>query len=588
MFCEKCGAELPEGAHFCDKCGTNVQTVMPEPVEIKPTVVQAADKPEQPEAVQGVEELEKPKATLETPKREGSKKSINKGVIIGIIIAAVVLLLVFFVLKPFEKKTNDLTKYITYTEEEFKNETGIKENEYGSYYIKKSTKTTGGVSVSFNDSGDMHMIDIGHSTNYSVFGITPGQNRNEAISVLEKNGFSVFDEYSAYDQSVALFGEEIEGANKLAEIDKKIIFYELINSDLGYQVIIQTSEDETIYTIKFLYEKIEADPERRISTIAARVINGESVPMIGKDEEISSEESFAAIDFTGHFEDGYYNTIDVYKQGGEIYADIGIYRLVGISGRAIESDNTLTVKDDKVKVVVLLEYSSDGENINMRIKDSKFEYLTNGDRFSGFKKRVYTHDTSDQSLKSEYILPYSGIRKITELDLAGLSSKELTYARNEIYARYGYVFQSPELNNYFAEKKWYYPNSNVNQSALSKLEQQNADFIRQYQDSTGKQYIPNGKETENRNETKNSNIGYSDNELINMARKFYEKTTGHRAPPIIEIDSVTGNNVNIHLYEFIGEPGEEHISTTDWYSVDRYTGKGTNVIGDQIDLTKEF
>ena len=42
-------------------------------------------------------------------------------------------------------------------------------------------------------------------------------------------------------------------------------------------------------------------------------------------------------------------------------------------------------------------------------------------------------------------------------DLEGLSDRELKLARNEIYARKGYIFNDPEMAEYFGKKEWYRP-----------------------------------------------------------------------------------------------------------------------------------
>lgn len=505
MFCEKCGAELPKGAHFCDKCGANVE------IGISHSVHNFNQKSEdsQKETRRIDESSNFLKKTISKPleKSEPSKKISKKPVlaVIFVVIAfaiAASLSIIFLIIKPFND--TELTKYDSYTEEEFIKETGIeKEWESDYFYFNKDVK----VELFYNSASDFnyatYIIDgdpdnpTDEQKQFSIMGLRLGTNYEKAgvEKMLLNKGF------------------------QLAKKDSANLFSDFVAN--GPLYIFETPKQGKIY--------------KRIA--------------------------FYVSDKTG-----------------EITSKIRY--------------DCLTVNHTVFDVSYILSLSGNEDN------DSKEEYSGSKNNYdnagpkldNSLNNDIYSIESinPDEEKRELYILPDSNKYLLTTKDLEGLSPQELTYARNEIYARYGYVFQSPELNNYFAGKKWYYPNSNVNQSALSKLEQQNADFIRQYQDSTGKQYIPNGKETENRNETKNSNIGYSDNELINMARKFYEKTTGHRAPSIIEIDSVTGNNVNIHLYEFIGEPGEEHISTTDWYSVDRYTGKGTNVIGDQIDLTKEF
>ncbi len=95
-------------------------------------------------------------------------------------------------------------------------------------------------------------------------------------------------------------------------------------------------------------------------------------------------------------------------------------------------------------------------------------------------------ETSD----SGYLLPDSATRKITADDLAGMSAKDLTYARNEIYARHGKVFVHNELNRYFETKSWYHADPSFTDNMVSDLEGANAGFILQYQKDHGLLYEP--------------------------------------------------------------------------------------------------
>ena len=96
----------------------------------------------------------------------------------------------------------------------------------------------------------------------------------------------------------------------------------------------------------------------------------------------------------------------------------------------------------------------------------------------------------DGTTYGDYIIDYSSSSYLDESDLAGLSAKELTYARNEIYARHGYVFKSSELNAYFGMKSWYSPSASNDYIVLSSVEQANVDFINAYQNSHGLTYKP--------------------------------------------------------------------------------------------------
>lgn len=92
----------------------------------------------------------------------------------------------------------------------------------------------------------------------------------------------------------------------------------------------------------------------------------------------------------------------------------------------------------------------------------------------------------------DYMLDFSGQREITESDLDGLSLAQLRIARNEIFARHGRQFKDSMLNQWFYSKTWYLnipvkysPDDfdRISPSPLSKLELQNAEFIRSYEDN---------------------------------------------------------------------------------------------------------
>lgn len=56
-----------------------------------------------------------------------------------------------------------------------------------------------------------------------------------------------------------------------------------------------------------------------------------------------------------------------------------------------------------------------------------------------------------------YIFPKSNSAFLKKSQLKKLSAKKLRLARNELYARHGYIFKDEELYNYFSKKSWYIP-----------------------------------------------------------------------------------------------------------------------------------
>ena len=103
----------------------------------------------------------------------------------------------------------------------------------------------------------------------------------------------------------------------------------------------------------------------------------------------------------------------------------------------------------------------------------------------------YTSYTIYTSSSSDYIFWDSNIRYLTDAEAASLSLQQLCYARNEIYARRGYIFQSQELRDYFGSKTWYYgtiPSSSFSSSVFNTYEMTNVELLKRYEYSIN----PNG------------------------------------------------------------------------------------------------
>ena len=82
--------------------------------------------------------------------------------------------------------------------------------------------------------------------------------------------------------------------------------------------------------------------------------------------------------------------------------------------------------------------------------------------------------------------PWTSSRLIRPGELGPLSLGELELMRNEIYARHGWIFNRPDLRNYFESQPWYRPKgdlSNAQQSnrwveaELTPLERRNLRII---------------------------------------------------------------------------------------------------------------
>jgi len=78
---------------------------------------------------------------------------------------------------------------------------------------------------------------------------------------------------------------------------------------------------------------------------------------------------------------------------------------------------------------------------------------------------------------NDYIFPDSGERLLTKEETGILSKRMRRIAKNEIYARRGYIFKDPVLNGFFRKKKWYRPAGG--EAQLSSIEKANAALLAQ-------------------------------------------------------------------------------------------------------------
>ena len=96
------------------------------------------------------------------------------------------------------------------------------------------------------------------------------------------------------------------------------------------------------------------------------------------------------------------------------------------------------------------------------------------DYFNNKHKEINIITTT--SVKNNYfVIPDSSTRYLTEDDLMGLTSDELEIARNEIYARHGYIFVSDEWKDFFIDRPWYTPTSK--EVSLNNIEEYNVSMI---------------------------------------------------------------------------------------------------------------
>lgn len=94
-----------------------------------------------------------------------------------------------------------------------------------------------------------------------------------------------------------------------------------------------------------------------------------------------------------------------------------------------------------------------------------------------------TQVTNAGGSESEYILPNSDSVEITAEQLSQLTAEQLMLARNEIYARHGRQFDTPEIQQYFDSKSWYVPQYTpdefevIQEGIFNEIERKNIELI---------------------------------------------------------------------------------------------------------------
>ena len=74
--------------------------------------------------------------------------------------------------------------------------------------------------------------------------------------------------------------------------------------------------------------------------------------------------------------------------------------------------------------------------------------------------------------------PESSTRLLTASDLVNKSQWELRVMRNEIFARHGYIFKTPEMQSYFSRQRWYNPRHDDVSGSLTTIEARNVEIIK--------------------------------------------------------------------------------------------------------------
>ncbi|MBE5890999.1 MAG: YARHG domain-containing protein [Lachnospiraceae bacterium] len=154
----------------------------------------------------------------------------------------------------------------------------------------------------------------------------------------------------------------------------------------------------------------------------------------------------------------------------------------------------------KNKGTVSVESSGEteqGETEDGEDTQSKWSFddvsITSGSNGTSGETETETETEEKKSAMDDpaaYILENSQTTALTDADLKDLTAEELYYAKYEIYARNGYVFEDAALNTYFTGKSWYTANADFTPDLLTDVEKTNFAYIETYATDNNLTYTP--------------------------------------------------------------------------------------------------
>lgn len=168
-------------------------------------------------------------------------------------------------------------------------------------------------------------------------------------------------------------------------------------------------------------------------------------------------------------------------------------------------------------------------------------------------------ETQLLSSDSGYLYP-SDERPITRSQLQQMSREDISYIRNEIFARYGYVFEDEDIQAYFNAQSWYHANPLINASTfndtnMTPIERANLETITHYETEQGWRNASNTDIQPSEEYLYPSNTRYiTRQELQNFSRE--------------EIAYIRNEMFARYGYTFVTQETRDYFSRKSWYHAD--------------------
>lgn len=140
----------------------------------------------------------------------------------------------------------------------------------------------------------------------------------------------------------------------------------------------------------------------------------------------------------------------------------------------------------RLSIVLTLDNNCVEEFFAMQLTEEELQdYMNLEDEMKEDLEEEKEEDLEEKQVKDEtkeYIFPDSDKKYLTEEEVFGKDASTLRLARNEIFARHGYIFKSEDLKTYFRKVSWYEERVEADQFNADKVfndyEKKNVELIK--------------------------------------------------------------------------------------------------------------
>ncbi len=256
------------------------------------------------------------------------------------------------------------------------------------------------------------------------------------------------------------------------ETDNAAVLKQLMENLGGYQLDQEGYSYDTVYT--YLTSQAESN-----ASVDAYYVDPNSYIFYDSDKRYLEESEISCLSL----QELCYAKNEIYARRGLIFSSAELSNYFGqkywYQGMIQPADaGTIALNEYESANVDLLTNTEFSKEENGYLLDQpQFTYKGIGAYTSPLASAAADTDTSGE----EYIFPDSNARYLTAQDVQGMTLQNICYAKNEIYARRGCIFQKQELRDYFSSKSWYHgtvPSASFSSTVFNEFEAGNIEFLK--------------------------------------------------------------------------------------------------------------